>query len=355
MTKNTLLLTILVPAYNAENFLSISLPSILNERIFEEKLMKNFEVIIVDDGSTDNTYKDAKVYAKKWNIKTGNKSFVRVLTKKNGQYGSTINLALTKANGHYFKVLDVDDHFNVQDFMDYLYILKGIKKDIDVVITDFIYEKVGTNKTYKWSFNKVFNNSETIDIFAQKFPRELITMHCITYRLNLLKDNNYKQIENVYYSDSQYSLVPLQFAKKYYYTNTYVYGYYIGRDDQSINIKVMIRNAQHQKEVMEQILQDVKFDNVSSKYIEQYLILNLRAMIQWRIMLIAKDEKIIKKRAEIFKVINFVKKSQPIYYKKILNSILFKIIYITRGIGVSPLVRISITIYNKFRNNIFDE
>ncbi len=353
MDKKPPILTILVPAYNAVKFLPISIPSILNERLFEEKLIDTFEVIIIDDGSKDKTYEHALEYANIWNKKTKNPQFVRVVKKENGQYGSVINRGLKMAKGHYIKILDVDDHFNIQEFIDYLYILHGIDKDVDVIISDFLYEKVGTNKTYKWTFDYKFHNSRVINLYTTSFPREVITMHSLTYRTNLLREMNYKQIENVYYSDSQYALLPFQHAKKYFYTNVCVYGYYIGRDDQSININVMIKNIKHQEMVVKTILKEINLDIVENKTILKYLIRNLRAMVQWQILLLAKDHKVLDKKKAIFELIKYVKKTQPKYAKEIMNSILFWVITITRGYGVPILVKIGFKIYTIFRNNIF--
>lgn len=353
MSKKEPILTILIPAYNAEKFLPISIPSILNEHVFEENLLDTFEVIIIDDGSKDNTFQYAKEYANIWNKKTNNPNLVQVVRKKNGQYGSVINRGIKMAKGHYIKILDVDDHFKINEFIDFLYILHGINDDVDVIISDFIYEKVGTNKTYKWTFNNKFHNSRIINLYKTSFPKEIITMHSLTYRTNLLREMNYKQIENVYYSDSQYALSPLQFAKKYYYTNACVYGYYIGRNDQSININVMIKNIKDQEIVVKTILNEINLDIVKNKVILKYLIRNLRAMIQWQILLIVKDPKINKKKKQIFKLIKFVKKTQPKYANKIMNNTLFWVITITRGYGVPFLVKIAFKIYTFFRNNIF--
>ena len=350
--ENKCLLTVIIPSYNAEKFLDISIPSVLNERIYEEKLMDKFEVIIIDDGSTDDTYINSKKYARIWNQKVRD-NFVKVITKENGQYGSVINIGIKKAKGHFIKVLDVDDHLKVDAFIDFMYIINGLPKHIDIIITDFIYEKVGTNKSYVWSFSKNFENCQIIDTKTQSFPRELITMHSLVYRTDFLREINYKQIEKVYYSDSQYALIPFQHAKSFYYINLCLYGYYIGRDDQSINIKVMVKNSEHQLKVFEKIFDEMDLDIVNSKNILKYLILNMRAMIQWRILLIAKDRKIKNKRLEILNLIKHIKIIQPKYSKRILNGILFKIIFITNGFGVASLVNLSIRIYNIFRNNIF--
>ena len=349
---NNCLLTVVIPAYNAEKFLNISIPSVLNERIYEEKLMDIFEVIIIDDGSKDKTYINAQKYASTWNKRIRN-NFVSVIKKENGQYGSVINAGIKKAKGHYIKILDVDDHFKVNEFIDFMYIINGLKKNIDVIITDFIYEKVGTNKSYVWSFSKNFDNCQSINTNNQSFPRELITMHSLVYRTAFLKEINYKQIENVYYSDSQYALIPLQYAKKFYYINLCLYGYYIGRDEQSINIKVMVKNSEHQWKVVQRIFDEINLDIVNDKSIIKYLILNMRAMIQWRILLISKNKKIINKRLEILKLVKYVKHTQPKYSRKILNGILFKVIFITNGIGVAWIVSFALKIYNIFRNNIF--
>ena len=80
------LLTVVIPSYNVEKFLNQTLDSF----VCDEAVMKKFEVIVVDDGSKDNTAKIGKEYADKY------PDTFRVISKENGGHGSGINVGSEK-------------------------------------------------------------------------------------------------------------------------------------------------------------------------------------------------------------------------------------------------------------------
>ncbi len=92
------LLTIVVPAYNVEKYIKNCLDSFIDLSV-----LRSLEILIVDDGSTDSTASLAHTYEQKYPY-----SF-KVLSKENGGHGSTINYAIPRATGKYFKVVDGDD------------------------------------------------------------------------------------------------------------------------------------------------------------------------------------------------------------------------------------------------------
>lgn len=89
--------SVITPAYNCEKFLKSTIQSVLNQTY------QNWEMIIVDDGSTDNTYSLALEYAKQ-------DERIKVLkNKENSGIGFTRNVAIENANGRYLAFLDADD------------------------------------------------------------------------------------------------------------------------------------------------------------------------------------------------------------------------------------------------------
>ena len=100
MKKN---LTISIAAYNVENYLEKTLDSLIIDNL--DKL----EVLIVNDGSKDNTKKIAQKYCKKY------PNSIKLIDKENGGYGSTINAGIKEATGKYFKQLDGDDWYNTEN------------------------------------------------------------------------------------------------------------------------------------------------------------------------------------------------------------------------------------------------
>ena len=348
------LYTILIPCYNGTSFMDMSFHSLINERIIEEGLTHMYEIVFIDDGSTDGSAKLARTYATKWN-KRVRKDFIRVLKKKNGQYGSVINKGLEMANGHYFKVLDVDDTFNVTSWIKLLYTTNGLNKHVDMILTDHVFDKVGANRQELESLRKAFEPNVVIDARTATFPNSLMTMHSVIYRTDLLREIEYKQLEGVYYSDSQYSLVPLRHVKTFYYVELPLYRYYIGRGEQSINMDVMVRNMKHQFDVRRIIFEQVDFDKIKSPGLKRYTARSMKNMIEWSIVILSYDKNIKDKAGEVRKIIAECKELQPKHYKIIMKGPLFVYIKVTRAKMIAPFLKIAIKIYSKFKKNILAE
>lgn len=90
-------LSIIIPVYNSEYFISECLDSIIQQTVFE-----NFEVICIDDGSTDNTYFVLKLYQRR-------DPRIRIFHQKNLYAGVARNKGIESANGEYITFIDADD------------------------------------------------------------------------------------------------------------------------------------------------------------------------------------------------------------------------------------------------------
>ena len=143
MRKN---LTISIAAYNVEKYLEKALKSLIIDDI--DKL----EVLIVNDGSSDNTKKIAEEYCLKYP-----KTF-KLIDKKNGGYGSTINAGIKAATGKYFKQLDGDDWYDTKN-------LNKLINDIDKINSDIIYTPF---VTYYEENKKQEINKNSITTYAGK-------------------------------------------------------------------------------------------------------------------------------------------------------------------------------------------
>ena len=95
------MLTVSVAAYNVASFLRETLESCVIPEVLDD-----LEVIVVNDGSTDETARIAEEYQKRYPLT------FRLINKENGGYGTTVNRSIEEAKGKYFKLLDGDDRFN---------------------------------------------------------------------------------------------------------------------------------------------------------------------------------------------------------------------------------------------------
>lgn len=100
------LISFAIPSYNSENYLSHCVDTLLTGK-------DEVEIIIINDGSKDNTLKIAKEYEKKY------PNIVKAIDKKNGGHGSGVNKGLELATGLYYKVVDSDDWVNEESLKKY--------------------------------------------------------------------------------------------------------------------------------------------------------------------------------------------------------------------------------------------
>lgn len=135
-------ISLIIPVYNAEKFLTKTLMSL------EQQTVKNFEVVIVDDGSTDNSVKIIDLFKSKINIK--------LISQKNSGVSAARNNGIIHSNGEYIMFLDSDDYL-VENSIEI--ISKEIeKKKYDIYLFDYYLEikqkKIRVNYMYAYE-NKI--------------------------------------------------------------------------------------------------------------------------------------------------------------------------------------------------------
>ena len=116
------LVTIIVPMYNIEQYITKCIESF---KQVDKKYYEHFEVIVVNDGSTDNSLQVVEDL-----ITNSSHLNIRVVNKENGGHGSTINVGIKESKGKFFKVIDGDDWIDVPSFEKLLEELKGIDVDM---------------------------------------------------------------------------------------------------------------------------------------------------------------------------------------------------------------------------------
>ena len=141
-------ISIIVPVYNVENYIAECVDSILQQNL------KNAEIILVDDGSTDGSGKICDTYA-------SNYSFIKVIHQENKGLSGARNAGITNATGEYLMFLDSDDYINknvnLQRIINYLH---G-----DVIQYKFVYYYEQSNK-YIYLNDYIIEENENSDINA---------------------------------------------------------------------------------------------------------------------------------------------------------------------------------------------
>jgi len=232
------ILTVIIPTYNMEKYLDKCLTSLI---IDDKELMRQLEVLVINDGSKDRSSEIAHNYESKY------PDTFRVIDKENGNYGSCINRGLKEATGKYVKVLDADDSYDTKGFAQYLDELETI--DADLVVTDYVTVNTEDNITKSITYTFPQNRYFTIGQLNKK-----IQMHAITYRTNNLHKIGYHQTEGISYTDQEWIFWPFIAVEKIIYLPVSVYRYLLGREGQTCDLSVYYKSVKQLMRITESCL-----------------------------------------------------------------------------------------------------
>ena len=230
------------------------------------------EILIVDDGSTkDNTAEIADRYEKEY------PGICKAIHQENGGHGAAVNAGLKAATGIYFKVVDSDDWVNEQAYRQVLDTLRRFvygKDTLDMLITNFVYEKQGARHKKVMNYNLALPKNEIftwsdVKVFV---AGQYILMHSVIYRTQLLKDCGLELPRHTFYVDNLVAFIPLPYVKTMYYLDVNFYRYFIGRADQSVNEKVMIGRIDQQIRVNKLMIDYLGEQKGLSKHLRKYMI-----------------------------------------------------------------------------------
>lgn len=186
-------ISIIIPAYNAEKYIKKCLDSLIKQT------KKEIEIIVINDGSKDNTEEIIKSYTD---------SRIKYYKNTNHGIGYSRNYGIEKAKGKYIMFLDSDDYVE-KDICEKLY-NKARNDDLDVVICDFFKEF--ENGNIEEIHTNDFKNSSLKD--NPDIITEYLSPWAKLYSTKLLKDNNIKFVENLKYEDAPFVIEALDKAKK---------------------------------------------------------------------------------------------------------------------------------------------
>lgn len=295
------LISFVIPCYNSSSYMHHALDTIL-------EIKEDIELIIVNDGSTDDTLKIAKEYQKKY------PQVIKVIDKENGGHGSGVNAGLGIASGKYFKVVDSDDWVDTSSLKKVVATLK--KQDIDMLIVNYVYEKEGSPK--EMGYLNVFKENEifTWQEVGHFKVSEYLLMHSVFYKTSLLKEIHLTLPEHTFYVDNIFVYYPLPFVKTMYYLNVPLYRYFIGRTDQSVNERVMIGRVDEQIKVTKMMIDFFDPLTIEPKSLQKYLIhyLDIMMTISTILLKLANTKEANLKSKELW---NYLKEKNKSVYKKL--------------------------------------
>ncbi len=310
------LLTFTVPCYNSQGYMAKCVDSLLVGG-------EDVEIIIVDDGSADDTASIADEYARRY------PSIVKVIHKENGGHGSAVNAGLEHASGLFFKVVDSDDWVKEADYRQILAALRelaGGETALDMLISNFVYEKEGEKKNKVMRYRHALPQNE---IFTWNEVRhfhkgQYILMHSVIFRTKLLKDCGLVLPEHTFYVDNLFVFEPLPFVKSMYYMDVNFYRYYIGREGQSVNETVMISRIDQQitvnKRMVDYLVENKERMKNSRKmriYMTNYL--EIITTVSSILLIRGGTEEHLEKKKELW---NYIKQKDRLLYGRLRYGIL---------------------------------
>lgn len=181
-------LSIIIPAYNAENYVARCIDSILKSIDID-----NYEILLVDDGSIDRTVEIAALFAKEKGI-----DFLKIIHQKNARQGAARNHGIAKASGQYIMFVDVDDYVNPIGFSKFFY--KAVDNDLDLLrFAVKIYDPDGDfsiscdaqfeeEKIYKGT-HAILNNYNISSVWGALFKRKFIIDSDVLFRTDIAHED----------------------------------------------------------------------------------------------------------------------------------------------------------------------
>ena len=260
-----------IPSYNSQDYMRHVIDNLV-------AVGDDIEVIIVNDGSKDDTGKIADEYQKKY------PTIVKAIQKENGGHGSGVMAGIRNASGIFYKVVDSDDWVETKDVIDMLNLIKkhiAEGEEIDLYITNYVYEHASDKSQFVMHYRKCLP-PETVFTWEEMKHVKLETvflMHSLMYRLDKLKQSGMELPNHTFYVDDIYAYTPLPHMKKMFYHDLDFYHYFIGRDDQSINYGTMCKRYEQQMRVFKIMFSSYSYDELKKfpkqlcKYMRQFLMI----------------------------------------------------------------------------------
>lgn len=281
---------------------------------------EEIEILIVNDGSKDDTAKIAEEYAAKY------PTIIRAIHQENGGHGEAVNTGLKNATGLYYKVVDSDDWVDIKALQKVMELLKEMVVtgvNLDLLIANYVYEKVSLNKQKVMSYMGAIPTDrvitwEEIEHFKSS---QYILMHSVIYRTQLLKDCELTLPKHTFYVDNIFVYQPLPYVKSIYYMNVDLYRYFIGREDQSVNEKVMITRIDQQIRVTKLMIESQDLMKLENKKLRQYMRNYLAMMMTVCTVFLLQDgsEESIQKKRDIWQ---YLKDTNYDLYKSVSSCFL---------------------------------
>lgn len=331
-------LSVSIAAYNVETTLREALD------VFTAAEVRDYvDVMIVDDGSKDATAKIATEYEEKF------PGTFRLISKKNGGWGSTLNTGMKNAIGRYFKQLDGDDYYSIENLKDFLVFLQN--SDADIVYSPFV-----TFTDLNGGILRVVGNYEKYpkrEKMQLKEIRDFVpAMHTLTVRTDILQNNPIEITEHCFYTDVEFVLKCCNFSDTISFYEYPVYYYRLARNGQSMSIEGVRKHYQDHLKMLSGMLAyeqtEVKRDCIRDMF---QLRLLWACEMQYTFFFALKGTAQQKKE---FREFDAMLKNQYPYYYDAVHGAPIRFLRATNFTGYRLIGRMRMKKDKKMKRNIFE-
>ena len=265
-----------IPCYNSAEYMDKCISSIVEG----SECATDVQVVVVDDGSTkDNTLEKALEWQARY------PDIVEVHHQENGGHGRAVMSAIEHANGAYFKVVDSDDWVDAEALgvlLDLLRSFVAFEMPVDLVVTNYVFEHSEDGKQRVIDYGFALPKGKVIDWsqIGHFNISQYMMMHALCYRTEVLRECGLDLPAHTFYVDNIYAYVPLPHCKTLYYLDVNLYRYFIGRNDQSVNLDVQIGRIDQQFRVTYTMMHAYHlYDDVPVKQLRRYMVGHLTLML----------------------------------------------------------------------------
>lgn len=261
--------SIIVPVYNVEDYVLECLNSIKNLSI-------DYEIIVVNDGSKDNSLANVNEFASSY------KGELKIINKENGGLSSARNAGIEHAKGDYLFFLDSDDYVNKQLFEKF--VNDAVSDNVDIGFADYAYLRKGkiapnTEAAYRKKIATINNNVISGLTYGDRFFDAVhnffnVEACFLLVKKSLLFDNSIEFKRGIYHEDTLFTITCLVCAKSARY---YDYPFYIYRmREDSImhtpNPKVVEKKYQDKCTIALELFTLCRRKNISARFIDTLIV-----------------------------------------------------------------------------------
>ena len=302
-------ISVIIPIFNAEKYLENCIDSVLKQKV------DNIEIVLINDGSTDNSGKIAKEYLNKYPTQ------IKYFEKENGGVSDARNLGLKYATGDYIAFLDSDDYITDNLFKD---LEPYMEKKLDMI--KYKISKVGLQGDFlEENRTQIFEEKTGEEAFEILYKQDKLieAPWGYLYKREFWKENNFEYKKGLYHED--FGLTPLIILKAKKVASTDIGYYNYVQTSNSItrgNDKTTYKRAQDLLVHYDNMLKEIEKYNISDKSKDNIKIYYTNAIILAINNLNGEEEKQYIEEIKKRKMINNIKARN---LKQLIKKIILKI------------------------------